>query len=152
MTKSRKFKYRNRSWSCEAEFFEDRLEYSWDSYGLGVEKGKKVFLVNELSGSLDEGTGSYGSNMSRLPGVYLVLAMFSWALLPRPWRYSTYVFLVMFVYSAILAISRLKKRAWMRIKRINGDTAFSVQVTSWPETEREAFRKFYSEWIKRTAF
>jgi hypothetical protein len=62
----RKFIYRNAKWACSVEPLDDRLEYAWDDYGLGVDKGKKSFLRQELARTLSEYSGSRGMNGKRL--------------------------------------------------------------------------------------
>ena len=153
MNESRKFTFRNLEWNCSVEFFSDRMEYSWDHWGLGVNKEKRVALRQELASHLTETTGrvyrSMGLQAHRWAIGFLILAMFSHALLPLPWRNSTYLFLVASALQVYRGINRLRKGHWIQIFRSDGKSMVSVQVTKWTGEEREEFRRFYKEWIGR---
>jgi hypothetical protein len=150
MPSERRFVFRNVDWTCSLEFFPDYLEYSWDNYGLGVEKGKKTFLRQELSFHLRQGTGRYAYTGLRLPAIYLTLTIISYAWEPQPWRFSAYLFLILFLLSGYRFLFRLKKRNWIRIIKKNGDSAVDVQMTKWNREERKQFISFYSDWHQRS--
>ncbi len=153
MSESRKFTYRNLDWVCSIEFFPDRLEYSWDYFGWGVDKQKKVTPRQELAPHLTEITGmasrSEGMKGLRWAAGYLILAMFSHALLPLPWRNSTYIFLLGFAVVAYGGVRRLQKGHWIQILRRDGKPTVSLQVRKWTDEERKEFRRFYEAWINR---
>jgi hypothetical protein len=144
------FAFRNKEWHCAVRFYPDRLEYLRDAWGLGVDKGSEVFARSELAQKLSEysGAGRLAPRLGRLPGVYLVLAMFSYLLLPSPWRYSTIAFLILFSVSLFSVLKTFKRRDWLIIKTTGGRSAVSVQVTGWPEEKRENFRKVYDDFMK----
>ncbi|HTB81289.1 MAG TPA: hypothetical protein VK717_10430 [Opitutaceae bacterium] len=153
MSGSRKFTFRNLEWACSIEFFPDRVEYSWDFWGLGVDKGKRAALRQELTPTLTETTGrvyrAQAMQAHRWAIGCLILAMFSYVLLPPPWRNSTYLFLAAFAVQAYRGFNCLRKGHWIQIFRRDGKSMVSVQVTKWTEREREEFRDFYAEWINR---
>jgi hypothetical protein len=152
MSESRKFPFCNGDWVCSIEFFSDRIEYTWDAWGLGKDTGKKVIQRQELVPELSEatsGAGSLAMKEFRFAGIYLILAMFSYVLLPTPWRYSTYLFLLAFAVLAYRGVKVFGRKHWIRISRKNGSLAVGIQATKWTDEEREEFRRFYKEWISR---
>jgi hypothetical protein len=109
--KEEPYLFRNKEWHCAVQLFEDRIGYSWDAFGFGVDKGKTVLVRSELAQVLGEYSGATPliAKFGRLPGIYLVLALFAYVCMPSPWRYSTFVFLAFFIISAFKAISSLRK-------------------------------------------
>jgi hypothetical protein len=148
MSESRKFSFRNLKWRCSLEFASDRIDYSWDEWGLGVEKGKKIIMRDQLSPHLAEANsfGRFRWPLLTASG-YLILAMFAYALLPMPWRHATWLFLALFVLSAFTAIRRMRKSQWISILEKNGRSAVGVNVTGWSDNERKEFQTFYAIWI-----
>jgi hypothetical protein len=144
------FAFRNKEWHCAVRFYPDRLEYVRDAWGFGVDKGSDVFARSELAQRLSEysGAGRLTPRVGRQPGVYLVLAMFSYVLLPSPWRYSTIIFLVFFAVSLFKVVKSFRRRDWLIIKTTAGRSAVSVQVTDWPEEKRKSFRRAYDDFMK----
>jgi hypothetical protein len=144
------FFFRNKEWHCSIRFSEDRIEYTWNAWGLDAETGKKAFVRSELGRTLGDYSGSspLRASYGRLPGTYLVLAMFSYALLPLPWRYSTYVFLAFFAVSLVQVLRSLRRRDWIKINTSTGNVAVAVQVTKWSSDERDRFRRSYCEFMK----
>ncbi len=152
MSESRKFSYRSLDWVCSLEFFPDRIENEWDLGGLGVDKRRSIIMRQELAPHLAEattGAGAFSLKPFRYAGGYLVLAMFSYTLLPPLWRYSAYLFLAFFAVAAYRGAMVIRKGRWIQILRKDGKCAVNVQVTKWTDEERERFRHFYKEWISR---
>jgi hypothetical protein len=141
--------FRNRQWHCAIQFFQDRVEYSWDAWGLDAEKGKTVFLRAELAQTLGEysGTTPVRGNFGRLPGIYLVLSIFSYVLLPMPWRSVTLLFVLFSGLSSYKAIKALQRNDWLVINTLNGKPAVSMKVTNWSEDERKEFWRAYRSFM-----
>lgn len=151
MESTRKFSSQNLKWKCEAVFFDDRLEWSWDEWGLGVSKGKSVVLRDELSPHLTESSSmAVEAKGPLLTGVgYMVLAIFSHVLLPTPWRHIEWLFVFGFLLAGGKGIFRLfRKTESINIQLKNGNPVAAIIVTKWPSEEREAFRSFYGQWVK----
>jgi hypothetical protein len=151
MDGSRKFCFRNKEWHCAVELQADGLCYSWDYRGFGVDKGKKAFVRSELAQKIGEYSGArrLKASSARLPGVYAVLAMFSYALLPLPWRYSTFIFLLFLVISVFRVVMNLRRRDWLQIYTKANQHAVSIDVTKWTLEERTEFRRSYEQFIEK---
>ncbi len=149
MNTSRKFTYRNACWRCSVEFFPDRMECFWDLFGWGHEKAERIALRRELASQLTDfkGPSKQLKKAARLAGIYLVLSMFSYVLLPLPWRYSAGLFLVLFILAALQSACYLQTNNWIYIYKKDGTAIVGVQVTRWTEEERNEFHRFYSQWI-----
>lgn len=152
MSASKKYNYRHLDWVCSVEFFPDRMEYFWDFGGFKKETGRKVFLRSELSPHLNEYSGPSIRflNSFRLAGVYLILALFTWVLLPEPWRYTTFLFLVLFALGVYRGAKAFRHKQWFQIMRKNGTRTASVLIDKWTEDERKEFQHFYTGWINES--
>ena len=152
MSNTRKFTYRNLDWVWSVEFFPDRIEYGWDKFGKGFEKGNKIVLREELSPYLTDAVGSnagYKKSFQYSLG-YLALAILAYEFLPSPWRYLSCFFMLLFIYLLYDFISRFRSQQWIQINRKNGVQVVSVQATIWTETEKLEFKNFYTEWVAET--
>jgi len=148
MSDPRKFTYRHSYWNCSITFLSERIEYFWEFRGSKDEGRRRIFSRSELSPKLEEFSArTHYSTSLRLTGVYPVLAMFSYALLPLPWRYSTYLFLAFALACTYRTIRHWQKKYWICVSKANGDYAVSIQATRWTEEERENFRRYYAEWV-----
>lgn len=151
MSTSRKFSYFNARWKCEAEFFADRLEYAWDKWGLGVQKGRSVIQHSELSPHLTDSSvmGLEATPPLLKAAIYGTIGIFAHALLPVPWRHIEYLFAVGFLGSVSLGLWRFfRKTETINIQTKAGSPAVAVVVTKWSPEERAEFRSFYEKWIK----
>jgi len=151
MSVLRKLTFRNLDWLCSVEFLPDRIEILWDLGGYGKDKRRKIVLRQDLSPYLTEAmteTGFYSLKPFRLAGVYLILAMFAYAVLRSPWHYSSYFFLACFLLAIYRGFKVFPKSQWIQILTKDGRVSVSVLTTKWSEDEKAAFRRFYSEWIK----
>ena len=149
MSEARTFSYRNLDWHCQLEFYSDRVEHTWDKYGWGLEKGRTVILRKELSPHLSEGkdVGAHAKGPILTAGTYLILALFSFALLPGFWSYVGYLFIALFCLAAFLAITRLKRKRWLQMIEKDGRPLASMDITKWSDTEEQEFRRFYEQWM-----
>jgi hypothetical protein len=145
----REFRFSDRHIHFRIEFLSDRLEFFWDELGLGVDRGGKPYRRSELDPKLYETVEvpRASEKNARFPGLYVLLALFSYALLPLPWVYATYVFLALFAASAIVAILGLRKKFWIQVYKSSGGVAISVNATKWSESEREKFKRSYADWM-----
>lgn len=146
----REVSFKNHRWHCRLEFFPDRIEYVWDKWGLGVEKTKTVIMRDALSPHLSEGSavGAYVSPPLVRAGVFGTLCVFSFGLLPEPWRYIGYFFVLSALLSLGFAVSRIRTTYWLSILRKDGGTAVGVHVTKWSQVERDEFKDFYRKWVE----
>jgi hypothetical protein len=151
MSDSRRFDFRNQKWRCTLEFFPDRLEYRWDEWGLGLQHSSRVIVRDQLSPHLTESSSLAGNIKGplRAVGGYLVLAMFSYALLPLPWRYVTGLFLALFVLSVFWVIRFSRRNRGVNINAKNGLPIVWVNVTKWSDEERREFQQFFGTWLNR---
>ena len=146
----REITYRNFKWKCRVEFFPDRIDYAWDKYGLGVEASKIAILREALSPHLSEGTssGGYLGGTAFRGGLFATFAVFSFALLPLPWRYLGYFFVLSALMSFGFVLSQFRKKEWISILKKDGDTAVGINVTGWTESSRSEFKAFYRDWLE----
>ena len=146
----REVSYKNHKWQCRLEFFPDRIECIWDKWGLGVEKTRTVIMRDALSPHLSESNaiGAYMSSPLIRAGLSIILSVFSFALLPVPWHYIGYFFVVSTVISLGFALSRIGTTYWLSILKKDGDIAVGVQVTKWSQAERDEFIDFFSKWVE----
>jgi hypothetical protein len=149
MSALQKYTYRHLDWVCSVEFFPDRMEYFWDVGGFKRETARKVFLRSDLSPHLNEYTGPSIRflNSFRMAGIYLILAMLTWAALPDPWRNSTWLFLALFVVAVYRGTQSFRHKHWFQIVRKNGGATANVLIDKWTEAERKEFQRFYAGWI-----
>jgi len=152
-TYPRVFTYRRDGWHCKVEFFHDHVKYSWDKFGWGKEKGDKVVHREALSPHLAVFTGPTRNNFPglKMPGVYAVLSMFTWVLLPPPWRYTVVLFLGLFVGSSIRSFTLTRAHHWIQLRSKDNQVAVTLQVTKWTKEAQEEFKRFYEEWMKPTS-
>jgi len=151
MSSTRKFSYFNIRWKCEVEFFADRLEYAWDKWGLGIEKGKSVVQHGELSPHLTDSSvmGLEATPPLLKAAIYGTIGIFAHALLPLPWRHIEYLFALGFLLSALLGLWRfLRKTETINIQTKAGSPVVALVVTKWSLEERAEFRSFFEQWIQ----
>ena len=142
--------FRYLKWRCTLEFSDDQVKYSWDEWGLAVQKGSRIFVREQLSPHLSESSsmGARAKGPLLTAGGYLVLAMFSYVLLPVPWRYVVWLFLALFALAAYTGVSRFFRRAqWITIVRKDGASAVTIDVTHWPPEERTDFARYFGDWM-----
>jgi len=104
----------------------------------------------ELSGKVHEflGRSTNYKKSIRTAGYHLVLAIFTFELLSVPWRYSAYLFLILFAFAAYRSLYGYQIKHFTKVFRKNGKIAFSIPSTERTEQERNDFRNYYAEWIK----
>ena len=138
-------------WVCKMEFWPDRIKYTWDKFGWGKEKGEKTIIRETLSPHLVVFTGPSRKNytVARLPGIYAVLALFAYGLLPTPWRYAAFLFLAMAVIAGIRSFVLVRTHNWINLQNKDDRAVIGMQVTKWTDEEREEFKRFYEQWIKQ---
>ena len=130
MNDPREFKWRTDWWHCSLKFYPDRIEYAWDKLGYGIEKGKKVISSDSLSPHLSEGSGSGDyKSVGRRTGLLATLTIFSFALLPAPWRHVGYFFAAATVIGLSLAIGKMRLRHGINILKKDGDISSVINVT-----------------------
>lgn len=146
----REVSFKNHKWQCRLEFFPDRIEYVWDKWGLGVEKTKTVIMRDALSPHLSEGNavGAYMSSPLIRAGVFVTLSVFSFGLLPSPWHYIGYFFVLSALLSLGFAVSRIGTTYWLSILKKDGGIAVGVHVTKWSQAERDEFKDFFRKWVE----
>jgi len=145
----RTFKFRKMELLCQLEFFDDRMDYIWDTFGWGIERGKRSTHRQELSPDLAESIGSLSLSIPAklfLFGCILMVILIH-LLLEPPWVYIEYIFLASIVLHVAHVVLLIRDREWINVFRNDGALAVSVQVATWSVNEREEFKRFYLEWV-----
>jgi hypothetical protein len=106
-------------------------------------------MRDALSPHLSEGNavGAHMSSPLIRAGLFAALSVFSFGLLPAPWHYIGYFFVLGTVLSLGFALSRIGTTYWLSILKNDGGIAVSVHVTKWSQAERDEFKDFFRKWV-----
>jgi hypothetical protein len=135
---------------CRVAFYDDRLEYTWDTFGLGVEHGKRTFGRHELSPNVAEAVGLYNRSIKGklfFWACLLIALAIHWSA-PKPYIYIEYLFFAALVGNVGRTFYYIIRRSWILIYSNDGSQAVSVLVSGWTKAEREEFKSFYVKWIE----
>ena len=150
METARHFKFRSFKWRCDVWFHPDRVESTWDKWGLGVQKGSKTVLRDRLRPTLSE-TRTFGykarGSFYRV-GLLLLAALVIRLLAPEMWRTWAWLPVVLALPSLVVGIARLRKNAWLVLQTKEGAVALALDISAWPPAEVAAFRDYYAGWIR----
>ncbi len=150
MNESRTFKLRTFCLSSYLEFLPDRLECSWGYFDCEKRNNKKIFPREELSEKISErwGRSSSYKKSFRDAARNLVLSLLLYVLLPAPWNYSAYLFLMLFAFAIYRSFFDYEKKRWTLIYNKTGKIAVSIRAPGRTQEECDEIRRYYTEWIK----
>src|SRR5579863_5308322 len=122
---------------CKVTFYDDRIEYTWDFFGLGVERGRRSFLRNELSPNVGEAVGLYHRSAKGKLFFWVCLLItlaIHWSA-PKPYIYLEYLFLAALVGNVSKSFYYIIRNSWITLYCKDGSLAISVLVSGWSEAE-----------------
>jgi hypothetical protein len=146
----REFRFRSFKWHWHVRFYPDRVESSWDDWGLGIQKGKRSVLKEKLQPILTESAtfGFRARGSSIRVGQFLVVGAATWLFAPPAWRAWAWLPVVLAVLPLFVGLGRLRKGAWLNLQTRDGAVALALDVTDWKSEEVVAFREFFTVWMK----
>jgi hypothetical protein len=146
----KRFRYRNMNWHCSVDFHHDRVEQTWDFLGLGIDRGKRPFMWQDLSSNLGSavGRGKDPTKQLRIAGAGFILSVVLYHTLPRSVLILAYVVAGWSLVGFALSLRYFKSREWIQIFNNDGSLAMSLPVSNWSANQKAAFKDFFVEWLK----
>ena len=144
------FRFRTFKWHCDVWFFPGHIESAWDEWGLGVQKGKKTIVKEQLQAALSE-SRTFGY---RARGSFYRVAQFAVAaaavllFAPQEWRMWGWLIAALGILPLMVAVSRLRKKKWLNVQTKDGTVALALDISDWQPEEIEEFRAYFSTWMK----
>jgi hypothetical protein len=150
MSEPRRFRFKTFKWHCDVWFHDNRIESAWDEWGLGVSKGGKTVLKEQIQPHLSE-TKAFGFRAGtplKRAVVSACVAAAIYFFAPGAWARWALLPLLAALYPAFIGIRRLQTTQWLNIQTKDGKVALALNVSTWNGAEIEEFRSFFSNWIK----
>ena len=150
MSEPRHFRFKTFKWHCDVWFHEDRIESAWDEWNLGVAKGKKTILRDQIQERLSEvdSVGFRAGGPLQAAVFYICATVAIHLFVPGNWARLAIIPLMLAVYSASVGLGRLRKIRWLNIQGKDGKTLLGLDTSSWSADQVAEFRGFFSAWAR----
>ena len=150
MKPQKHFEFRSFKWHCSACFYADHVEHSWDEWGLGVRKGKRTVLKEQLQTTLGESnTFGYQATGSFIRvAQFVIVAAGIWLFVPDKWKVLMWLPIALAILPLVVGLRRLRKGHWLNLQTKEGYVAFGIDVSTWQPSEIVELQEFYAQWMK----